>query len=210
MTDTTCLSTTGSLSFGTAGFSAAAGSHRGRRRETNEDRYELDPQAGFMLVVDGIGGNAAGEVAAALAAGAIRRCMRRPHETPEEGVREAILLANQHIFERRLAMKTRLFMLLRWRRLPEHNRQAHLLSSCVISTVEAKAIELRQYINFDPTPKGPQKIRLLCGFGALISLKGQERTMNIRRSVVTFLLIWIASAISVAEAMPCRFSVTSR
>jgi hypothetical protein len=76
MTDTACLYTTGSLSFGTAGFSGAAGSHPGRCRQNNEDRYELDPQAAFMLVVDGIGGNAAGDVAAGLAADAIRRRMR--------------------------------------------------------------------------------------------------------------------------------------
>jgi serine/threonine protein phosphatase PrpC len=94
------LYTTGSLSFGTAGFSGAAGSHPGRIREKNEDRYELDPQAAFMLVVDGIGGNAAGEVAAGLAADAIRRRMRIADAPAADRVREAILLANQRIFER--------------------------------------------------------------------------------------------------------------
>jgi serine/threonine protein phosphatase PrpC len=100
MTDTTCLYTTGSLSFGTAGFSGAAGSHPGRGREKNEDRYELDPQAGFMLVVDGVGGNAAGEVAAGLAADAIRRRMRIGDTPTDDRVRDAILQANQRIFER--------------------------------------------------------------------------------------------------------------
>jgi len=100
MTDTTSLYTTGSLSFGDSGFSAAAGSHPGSCRETNEDRYELDPQAGFMLVVDGIGGKAAGEVAAALAADAIRRRLRRAHTPADDSVRDAILLANQRILER--------------------------------------------------------------------------------------------------------------
>ena len=100
MTDTTCLYTTGSLPFGTAGFSGAAGSHPGRGREKNEDRYELDPQAGFMLVVDGVGGSAAGEVAAGLAADAIRRRMRIGDANVDARVREAILLANQRIFER--------------------------------------------------------------------------------------------------------------
>jgi len=94
------LYTTGSLAFGTTGFSAAAGSHPGRIREKNEDRYELDPQAAFMLVVDGIGGNAAGEVAAGLAADAIRRCMRLANAPADDRVRDAILLANQRIFER--------------------------------------------------------------------------------------------------------------
>jgi serine/threonine protein phosphatase PrpC len=100
MTDTTCLFTTGSLAFGTTGFSGAAGSHPGRSREKNEDRYELDPQAAFMLVVDGIGGNAAGEVAAGLAADAIRRRMRIANGSAADRVRDAILLANQRIFER--------------------------------------------------------------------------------------------------------------
>jgi serine/threonine protein phosphatase PrpC len=96
------LYTTGSLSFGTAGFSGAAGSHPGRSREKNEDRYELDPQAAFMLVVDGIGGNAAGEVAAGLAADAIRRQMRTSDKDTPAGqrIRDAIVLANQRILER--------------------------------------------------------------------------------------------------------------
>jgi len=100
MTDTACLFTTGSLSFGTTGFSAAAGSHPGRSREKNEDRYELDPQAGFMLVVDGIGGHAAGDVAAGLAADAVRRRMRIDDAPANDRVRDAILLANQRILER--------------------------------------------------------------------------------------------------------------
>ena len=100
MTDTACLYTTGSLSFGTAGFSGAAGSHPGRCRQNNEDRYELDPQAAFMLVVDGIGGNAAGDVAAGLAADAIRRRMRVVDAPTVDRVRDAILLANQRILER--------------------------------------------------------------------------------------------------------------
>jgi serine/threonine protein phosphatase PrpC len=100
MTDTTCLFTTGSLSFGTAGFSGAAGSHPGRSREKNEDRYELDAQAGFMLVVDGIGGHAGGDVAAGLAADAIRRRMRVADAPAADRIREAIQLANQRILER--------------------------------------------------------------------------------------------------------------
>ena len=100
MTDTTCLYTTGSLPFGARGFTGAAGSHPGRGRDKNEDRYELDPQAAFMLVIDGVGGNAAGEVAAGLAADAIRRRMRIADKSANDRVREAILLANQRIFER--------------------------------------------------------------------------------------------------------------
>lgn len=100
MTDTACLFTTGSLSFGTAGFSGAAGSHPGRNRQKNEDRYELDPQAEFMLVVDGIGGSAAGDVAAGLAADAVRRRMRMDDAPADARVRDAILQANERILER--------------------------------------------------------------------------------------------------------------
>src|SRR5262252_7142567 len=100
MTDTICLYTTGSLSFGTSGYTGAAGSHPGRGREKNEDRFELDPQAAFMLVVDGVGGNAAGEVAAGLAADVIRRRMRIIDAPADDRVRDAIRLANQRIFER--------------------------------------------------------------------------------------------------------------
>jgi len=94
------LYTTGSLPFGAAGFTAAAGSHPGRGREKNEDRYELDPRAAFMLVVDGVGGHAAGEVAAGIAADAIRRHMRVAGTSAQERVRDAILLANERILER--------------------------------------------------------------------------------------------------------------
>ena len=100
MSDTTCLYTTGSLPFGTAGFSGAAGSHPGRHRATNEDRYELDAQAEFLLVVDGIGGHTGGEVAAGLAADTIRRRMRLMDAPAADRVRDAIHLANQRIFER--------------------------------------------------------------------------------------------------------------
>ena len=100
MSDTTCLYTTGSLSFGTAGFSGAAGSHPGLCREKNEDRYELDAQAAFLLVVDGIGGHTGGDIAAALAADAIRRRMRVTDAPAADRVRDAIYLANQRIFER--------------------------------------------------------------------------------------------------------------
>src|SRR4029077_8038028 len=36
----------------------------GSVRENNEDRWFADPQAGLFLVADGLGGHAAGEVAA--------------------------------------------------------------------------------------------------------------------------------------------------
>lgn len=48
-----------------------AGTHVGRVRELNEDRYAVDPRAGVWLVADGMGGCEAGEVASAAVAEAV-------------------------------------------------------------------------------------------------------------------------------------------
>jgi len=45
----------------------AAMSDRGRMRTTNEDRLLVDPPLGLLIVADGMGGHAEGEVASALA-----------------------------------------------------------------------------------------------------------------------------------------------
>ena len=45
-------------------LTAAGGSHAGLKRENNEDRFHCDPQRGIFVVVDGVGGHAAGEKAA--------------------------------------------------------------------------------------------------------------------------------------------------
>lgn len=45
-----------------------AGTHVGRVRELNEDRYAADPRAGVWVVADGMGGCEAGEVASAAVA----------------------------------------------------------------------------------------------------------------------------------------------
>ncbi len=52
-------------------FNAAGRTDIGRVRETNQDTLLLRPDLGLFVVCDGIGGHAAGEVAAALAATAI-------------------------------------------------------------------------------------------------------------------------------------------
>jgi serine/threonine protein phosphatase PrpC len=76
---------------------AAAASDRGRLRTGNEDRHHVDVDRGIFLVVDGVGGHAAGEVAAAIAVDVITQRLERPIGTPGQRVREAIALANNEI-----------------------------------------------------------------------------------------------------------------
>ena len=66
-------------------------------RQNNEDRVHLDPDRGIFLVVDGIGGQAAGEKAADIGINRVRARLERQTGTPEERIREAITVANNEI-----------------------------------------------------------------------------------------------------------------
>ena len=57
----------------------------------------LDADRGIFAVVDGVGGHAAGEVAAAIAVRRDRAAAERPLWSAEQRVREAIALANNEI-----------------------------------------------------------------------------------------------------------------
>ncbi len=59
-------------------LSASARTHAGRVRTTNEDAYVCHAEMGLFAVIDGMGGEAAGEVAAAIAA----RCIAELGSTP--------------------------------------------------------------------------------------------------------------------------------
>jgi serine/threonine protein phosphatase PrpC len=76
-------------------LSAAAASDIGLLRERNEDRYLCDPARGVFLVVDGVGGHAAGELAAETAVDVIRGS----ELTGGASICEAIARANNRIFE---------------------------------------------------------------------------------------------------------------
>lgn len=78
---------------------AAAATDTGMLRERNEDRYWVDADRGVFLVVDGVGGHAAGETAAQTAVESIRASLRASSGLAEERVRAAIAQANNRIFD---------------------------------------------------------------------------------------------------------------
>jgi serine/threonine protein phosphatase PrpC len=78
-------------------FKAAGDSHPGLQREINEDRFHVDPARGIFVVIDGVGGQAAGEKAAETALAMVRNRLERETATVEDRVREAITLANNEI-----------------------------------------------------------------------------------------------------------------
>jgi serine/threonine protein phosphatase PrpC len=77
----------------------AGASHPGRIRHNNEDAFHIDVDRGIFLVVDGIGGQAAGEKAAEIAVGRVRARLERQTGTTVERVREAIANANNEIYK---------------------------------------------------------------------------------------------------------------
>ena len=77
---------------------AAAATHPGLQRADNEDRYHCDPGRGVFLVVDGVGGQAAGERAAETALRMLRARLGRETGSPADRIREAITLANNEVY----------------------------------------------------------------------------------------------------------------
>lgn len=74
----------------------------GRLRDNNEDRIWIDDERGAYMVVDGLGGHAAGEKAAEIAVETVRARFRRSTGTTEDRIREGITLANNEILDRAL------------------------------------------------------------------------------------------------------------
>jgi serine/threonine protein phosphatase PrpC len=106
-------------------LNAAGASDAGLHRDVNEDRYHLDPARGIFIVVDGVGGQAAGGKAADIALTMLREGLARETGTVERRVREAISAANNEIH--RVAA-----------RRPEWNGMACVLTAVVVE--EGRAI----------------------------------------------------------------------
>ena len=82
----------------TAAWRSGVASDPGVVRNNNEDRVYADDAAGIFLVVDGMGGRAAGELAAQTAAEVIPKQLESPEGDVPERVRQAITAANNEIF----------------------------------------------------------------------------------------------------------------
>ena len=78
---------------------AAAGSDPGRERENNEDRVLCDPERGIYAVIDGVGGESGGEVAAQTALEILKARLSRRTTDAARLIREAIALANKQIYD---------------------------------------------------------------------------------------------------------------
>jgi serine/threonine protein phosphatase PrpC len=76
---------------------AAGATHPGRQRTVNEDRLHVDAARGLFVVVDGVGGQAAGGKAADVALNAIRGRLERETGPIPSRIREALTIANNEI-----------------------------------------------------------------------------------------------------------------
>jgi len=76
---------------------AAGGTNPGLQREVNEDRIHFDVSRGLFIVIDGIGGQAAGGKAADIALTMLRTRLERETGPVAGRVREAIEIANNEI-----------------------------------------------------------------------------------------------------------------
>src|SRR5215510_8721633 len=98
---------------------AAGQTDPGRHRDVNEDRFYCDAARGLFIVIDGVGGQAAGGKAADVALSTLRKRLERETEPVAERVRKAITNANNEIYR---VARTR----------PEWNGMACVLTVAVV------------------------------------------------------------------------------
>ena len=75
----------------------AGDTHPGLQREVNEDRFHVDVARGLAMVIDGVGGQAAGGKAADIAVSVLRDRLERETGPIASRLREAIAAANNEI-----------------------------------------------------------------------------------------------------------------
>ena len=80
-----------------ATFHAAGATDVGRQRDVNEDRFHIDRSRGVFMVVDGVGGQAAGGRAADTALEMIRARLASSNGPMAARVRDAITIANNEV-----------------------------------------------------------------------------------------------------------------
>src|SRR5271154_4941260 len=85
--------------FATAQLWGGGNSAVGRKRAENEDRFFIDARRGIFLVVDGLGGHAAGERAAEIAVDILSTRLSRRTGGSDKRIQEAFALASTAIFE---------------------------------------------------------------------------------------------------------------
>jgi PPM family protein phosphatase len=79
-------------------LTAAGLSDAGRQRQVNEDRFHIDLARGIFIVIDGVGGHAAGGKAADVALALLRERLERETGPVADRIREAITVANNEIY----------------------------------------------------------------------------------------------------------------
>jgi serine/threonine protein phosphatase PrpC len=84
----------------TSALRAAGETDPGLNRDVNEDRFHVDTVRGLFVVIDGIGGQAAGGKAADSALTIVRARLERETGPTADRVREAITAANNEIHRR--------------------------------------------------------------------------------------------------------------
>lgn len=77
---------------------AAADTNAGLQRDVNQDRIHVDLARGLFVVIDGVGGHAAGGKAADIALAMVRSRLERETGSAVDRVREAIAIANNEIY----------------------------------------------------------------------------------------------------------------
>jgi serine/threonine protein phosphatase PrpC len=128
-----------------ATLKAAGKTDPGRQRAVNEDRLYVDAARGLFIVIDGIGGQAAGGKAADVALSMLRTRLERETGPVESRIREAITIANNEIH--RLAASR-----------AEWNGMACVVTLAVVDDTRAIIGHVGDTRLYKLTPRGIEKV----------------------------------------------------